>query len=246
MLKKEQFIKRAKEIHGDKYDYNLVDFNRVIDKVKIICPEHGIFEQTPHKHLLGRGCKPCGYLKVKTKNSSTTEDFVSKAIKIHKDKYNYDKVNYINNHTKVTITCCIHGDFEQIPNAHLQGQGCPKCGNNKVTKLKKENPSGWSCTNWIEASKKSENFDSFKVYILKCTGNNEEFYKIGKTYRTIKDRFRSTILPYDYEILKVFEGEAQEISKLEKKMQKDNKQNKYKPKIKFSGMYECFKTLTNI
>ena len=51
----------------------------------------------------------------------TTEQFIEKARSIHGDKYNYSKVNYINNKTKVTITCSEHGDFEQIPYNHLQG-----------------------------------------------------------------------------------------------------------------------------
>ena len=49
----EEFIKRAKEVHGDKYDYSKVKYVNALTKVTIICPIHGEFEQTPAKHLLG-------------------------------------------------------------------------------------------------------------------------------------------------------------------------------------------------
>ena len=57
----------------------------------------------------------------------TKEEFIQRASTIHNNKYLYDKVNYVNTSTKVTITCPIHGDFKQTPNNHLQGQGCQKC-----------------------------------------------------------------------------------------------------------------------
>lgn len=57
-----------------------------------------------------------------------TENFVNKAKKIHGDRYDYSKVNFINNRTKVVINCSLHGDFTQTPKNHLRGQGCPKCG----------------------------------------------------------------------------------------------------------------------
>jgi len=54
--------------------------------------------------------------------------FIQKANAVHPlNKCSYGKIIYINNKTKVTITCLIHGDFEQTPNHHLKGQGCPKC-----------------------------------------------------------------------------------------------------------------------
>jgi len=57
-----------------------------------------------------------------------THWFITKAKKVHNNKYNYSNVNYINAHARVVITCSVHGDFEQIPNNHLQGMGCNKCG----------------------------------------------------------------------------------------------------------------------
>ena len=116
------FITKAKEIHGDKYDYSKVEYINNNEKVCIICPEHGEFWQTPHNHLKGAGCAKCG-----GGVNLNTNDFIIKAKEIHGDKYDYPKVEYKNNHTKVCIICPEHGEFWQTPSNHLNGCGCPKC-----------------------------------------------------------------------------------------------------------------------
>lgn len=58
----------------------------------------------------------------------TIEEFIEKAKEVHGDRYNYSKVYYINNNTKVEILCSSHGSFLQKPNNHLNGQNCPECG----------------------------------------------------------------------------------------------------------------------
>ncbi len=116
-------------IHGNKYDYSLVKIGFYKDKVTIICPEHGEFKQSPKVHLNGSGCPKCSGL-----CKYTTEEFIKESNIIHKNKYNYRLSNYINAKTKIKITCPTHGLFEQSPNPHLNGQGCPKCaGKNKTT-----------------------------------------------------------------------------------------------------------------
>ena len=127
----EDFIKKAKEIHGEKYDYSKVKYVNNRTKVEIICPIHGSFWQTPNSHLANRGCLKCS-----GKNKHTVEEFINLAKKIHGNKYDYSKVNYINNSTKVCIICSEHGEFWQTPDAHINGnQGCPAC---KESKLEKE------------------------------------------------------------------------------------------------------------
>lgn len=230
----ENIIKRSKKVHGDKYDYSKVVYINNRKKVIIICPIHGEFQQNIDNHLKGSGCKNCQYDKLNEINSSTDNEFIGKAQSVHGDKYDYSLVKYKNAKTKVKIICKEHGVFEQTPDGHLRNNGCPKC----------VIAGGWKTSDWIEASKKSKHFDSFKVYILKCTGNNEEFYKIGKTYNTVEKRFLGKrSMPYDYEILKTFQGEAQEMSKLERRLQKQNKHFKYTPNIKFNGQEECFSKL---
>ena len=68
---------------------------------------------------------------------SNTEEFIKKAKKVHGNKYDYSKVNYVGNKIEVTIICPEHGEFEQTPKGHLRGQGCPKCNGGVVHKLRK-------------------------------------------------------------------------------------------------------------
>jgi hypothetical protein len=116
------FIKMSKHIHGIKYDYSLVNYTKSELKVKIICPIHGIFEQTPHNHLRNNNCPKCSSTIAKT-----TENFINNSIKMHGNKYDYSLVDYINNTTKVKIICGEHGVYHQSPNVHLRGGGCPIC-----------------------------------------------------------------------------------------------------------------------
>jgi hypothetical protein len=117
------FIIEAKKIHNDKYDYSLVDYKKNRIYVKILCPEHGVFEQTPSNHLNGKGCPYCGGTA-----KLDTNLFIYKSRKIHGDKYDYSLTNYVNSHTKVWIICPKHGVFEQLPNNHLsKEQGCYNC-----------------------------------------------------------------------------------------------------------------------
>lgn len=120
------FIKKAKEIHGNKYLYTSAEYVNTNTKLVITCKIHGDFEQTPNSHTHGAGCPKCAMVK-KDNDPSRCHLFISKAKEIHNNKYNYDKVHYVNNKTKVIITCKKHGDFEQTPNRHIAGNGCPKC-----------------------------------------------------------------------------------------------------------------------
>ena len=127
-LTKIEVINRANEIHGYKYIYDKMDFVSTKSKVCIICPDHGEFWQTPKDHLTGRGCPRCAYYYKGQKKANTKEGFIEKATEIHGNKYDYSKVEYVNNRTKVCIICSDHGEFWQTPANHLRGQGCPSCG----------------------------------------------------------------------------------------------------------------------
>jgi hypothetical protein len=119
----EQFINDARKVHGDKYDYSKVEYVDAHTKICIICPEHGEFWQTPNSHLNGCGCSICSHRSY----VYTRDEWITNAKMIHGDKYDYSKVEYINNHTKVCIICPEHGEFWMTANRHLQGQNCPKC-----------------------------------------------------------------------------------------------------------------------
>lgn len=133
----ESFIENAKKIHGDKYDYSKVDYVNASTKVCIICPIHGEFWQTPDKHMSGQGCPKCGHILNGIKKRLSVNEFVMRAKKVHGDKYDYSKVEYINCETKVCIICPQHGEFWQTPYCHLKGHGCPICNESHLEKAMK-------------------------------------------------------------------------------------------------------------
>lgn len=126
-LTTEEFIRRAKLTHGDKYDYSRVIYTHGEAKVELICREHGSFFQAPADHLQRKGCVLCRNERLREKFSLTTEQFIEKARAIHGDRYDYSKVVYVNDRTKVRITCREHGEFLQAPRGHLNFKGCSKC-----------------------------------------------------------------------------------------------------------------------
>ena len=128
----ENFIEKAKKIHGDKYDYSKVEYVNNRTKVCIICPEHGEFWQTPNNHLMGKGCSKCKYAKISNSKRKNTNDFIQQSKAIHRNKYDYTKVNYKNANTEVCIICPEHGEFLQKPSVHIMGCGCPKCAKSGV------------------------------------------------------------------------------------------------------------------
>lgn len=125
----EDFIETAKLVHGNKYDYSLAEYKNAKTKVKIICPIHGKFEQTPDNHIKGQICGKCIGL------HKTTQEFINKAKLVHGSKYDYSQTDYKKRNEKIKIICPIHGEFEQVPYAHINlKQGCPKCvGLHKTT-----------------------------------------------------------------------------------------------------------------
>ena len=135
---KSDFIKKAIERHGDKYDYSKVsDPLYCTKKVIITCPKHGDFLQLPRRHLSGQSCRRCARALIGKFLRKTQEDFIKKALLKHNCKYNYSKVVYIKNCEKVIIICPKHGEFKQSPLMHLQGNGCHKCHYEKLFDLRR-------------------------------------------------------------------------------------------------------------
>jgi len=128
----EVFLKRSKESHGDTYDYSRVIYLGVQKKVEIICPQHGPFWQIPMDHQKGRGCAICGISKASNKTRLTQQEFISRARLVHGDKYDYSKAEYLNSQSPITIICPEHGEFSQIANYHLNGNGCIQCAGTAV------------------------------------------------------------------------------------------------------------------
>ena len=117
------FIEKAKKIFKNKYCYDEVNYVNACTKVRILCKEHGFFEQKPKNHLFGNGCKLCFH----KRKTSSTEKFIKKVIEIHKNKYDYSLVDYKNNKSNIKIICPIHGEFLQQAAVHLRGANCPDC-----------------------------------------------------------------------------------------------------------------------
>ena len=123
------FISRAKEKHSNFYSYTSTKYTNARTKVVITCPIHGDFEQMPHQHLLGKGCKKCGVTKTNASRAFTTGQFIEKAKALHGDLFDYSLVKYINSTTPVTLVCEKHGVFTVRPKNHI-GQpmsGCKQC-----------------------------------------------------------------------------------------------------------------------
>lgn len=117
------------KVHGNRYGYDLVEYVNSKTNIRIVCKIHGEFLQKPAIHKIGQGCPKCA-----NNTKSNNLEFIQKANIVHNTKYDYSSVEYVNNSSKVKIKCNIHGIFEQSPNDHLNGYGCPKCAGRNKTK----------------------------------------------------------------------------------------------------------------
>jgi len=167
-IQKLKFISKANIIHNNFYDYSKVKYINIKTKIKIICPIHGEFEQSPNNHLSGHGCKKCGLEKRKLNEV----EFIKKCKIKHNNLYDYSKVKYINSSSKIKIICPIHGEFEQVAGSHLFGDGCKKCAILKNGILKYKN----------------RKTTLYFIYFPKFN-----IYKVGLTRKDIDKRFSSEI-----------------------------------------------------
>lgn len=129
-LTKEQFLQRAKAVHGnEKFSYEFAEYVNYQTKIKILCLKHNeLFQQTPNNHLSGQGCPLCKGETTGVRCRSDTDTFIIKARAIHGEAtYGYEKVVYKTNTDKVIIMCKEHGEFHQTPHDHLSGKGCLLC-----------------------------------------------------------------------------------------------------------------------
>lgn len=166
------------------------------------------------------------------KNRITT--LINKFNIVHNYQYSYDNMDYQGSRKNITITCLLHGDFQQRCDVHLKGSGCPSCFRIRQ---------GWGKTDFINACSKHDNQGT--LYVIRCYNITENFYKIGITGQTIFQRFGSenkpTIrMPYNFEVIQLIQQEASIIWDLEQYLHKLYKDYQYIPEIKFPGYKECF------
>jgi hypothetical protein len=133
-----QFIEDAQKVHGERYDYSLVEYVNSGKKVKIICKQHGPFIQVASSHLVGKGCSKCAGC-----YNPTTQEFIEKADEIHRGKFDYSNVEYIKSYTLINIICKKHGFFKTQATRHLtlKGGGCRKCGSGIMSSAQSYNTS---------------------------------------------------------------------------------------------------------
>jgi very-short-patch-repair endonuclease len=205
----DEFIEKAKKIHGDKYDYSLVEYKNNKSKVKIICPEHGLFIVNPSNHLRGNTCKSCF-------NSGRRQDFIKNAKMIHGDKYDYSLVEYKNNKSKVKIICPEHGVFEQLPIKHInEKQKCPKCR-------------GYYRSNdeFINLAIKIHG-DKYSYHKTKYVGKKEKITVICKTHGDFNVRYYDHLKGVGCSICSISKGEIEVKNWLEYKGIKYIQQHKF-------------------
>ena len=170
-LTTEILIQQFITMHGDTYDYSLVEWSSNTTPVKIICKLHGLFEQEPHVHKRGSGCRECGGNK-----PLTTKTCIENFKQVHGDTYTYNNLIYKNKRTKLTITCKEHGDFQQYSCHHMAGSGCPTCG---------ERLCRHGRNTYINRAT--------TLYYIKLKKDDKVAYKIGLTMETIKRRYNREI-----------------------------------------------------
>lgn len=129
LLSQKELIEKFISIHGTRFVYSKVIYINMVTKICIICPVHGEFWQTPGNHLKGKGCKKCANLSLGNLKIMPLEQFIQKAIAIHGNKFDYSKAIYLGSKIKICVICPVHGEFWQTPDNHLNGNGCPVCGN---------------------------------------------------------------------------------------------------------------------
>lgn len=136
-LNTDEFISRSKEIFGDTYNYSKTLYKNYKTKVIIGCSTHGDFEIVPNYHLSDKsGCQKCAKETIIQKNTISKEEFIKRAIKVHGNKYNYSKIDYVNMNCKIKLNCDKHGEFQISALHHIYSNGgCQRCGY-EITSLK--------------------------------------------------------------------------------------------------------------
>ncbi len=193
--------------------------------MKVICPLHGEFTQVASTHLSGGGCAQCGNCAKADLNS-----FLLKAKKMHGERYSYDKFVYVNSKVKGIITCDIHGDFEQNPDAHINaGNGCNRCG------------SAGTYNEWYFNTYPEMKDVNGTLYIIKMSNEVESFIKVGITMRNHKNRLSQIAgyCNYKVEEIMILNTTLYKAWQKEQQIIADNKDMQYVPKERFHGHTEC-------
>jgi len=237
------FIEEAKKVYGDKDDYTDTEVISSKYKVKVRCTKHNIiFEKDIQSYLLGCGCPKCSAENYSFLRKKTTEQFVKEAKEVHENRFDYTNTTYISVKNVLSVTCKKHSNtFECYPDNHLKVKsgGCKKCHSEYISKKFKgrEGTCGYTKSAYIKQAKGKE----CRVYFIRCWDDQEEFYKIGKTFLDINIRFKKSNMPYSFTEVDSIKGEAGFIYDLENELHRQYKSHKYRPEEWFAGYTECYK-----
>ena len=234
----EDFIKTSIEIHGERYDYGLVDYVNNKTLVKIICKIHGSFEKTPNAHINGQGCQICGFISKAKSKTLETVDVVNKFKVVHGDIYEYSQVEYINNNVKVDIICKVHGVFSQLVSSHFKGCGCGcvRCARDMYSK--------WDMVKFYRDNV-DLGLDIGNLYVLKFSHKylDIHFIKVGITKNEVNRRYSNSEYRenWDYISLIVIRAPNIDTAILENDILSKFKEYQfYIPvEVKFQGRTEC-------
>ncbi len=223
-LTKELFAHRANERHNNKYLYDRVVYKNVTTKVRIICPEHGVFKQTPTDHLHGGyGCPVCGGTRKRT-----TKEFIKQAKQVHGTYYDYSCTALCGMNSKVRIICKEHGDFFQRAADHINGVGCSVCG------IRKQG--GYTEEYFRNHPQECEL--SAQLYLIQV---KDQFCKLGITKKKyVKQRFPGL----NFQVVTSTQMTLYEAYQHEQTLLQKYKKQRYKTKtlteIGYTGWTECF------
>lgn len=228
----DEFISNCNRIHNNKYDYSKVNFRINSDKVTIICPIHGEFEQIAKNHFNGCECYNCFSLKRGEKRAYSREEIVNRATSIWGDRFNYSDMEYTGILNKHEIKCNLCGEkFIQDLNNHInyKKNGCPNCKFGR----------GWSRSQWVDYCNRT-NRSIALVYIVRCFSEEEEFVKIGITSSSTMRRFHR--IPYEYEVIKEIKGSPLFVYDKEIELHRKFVKYRKRPLKSFKGEFECYST----
>lgn len=230
-LTTEQFIERARAVHGDTYTY-LSEYTGSRDLISITCPTHGVFNVRAYSHLEGSRCHKCDVEQRAKSNTLTNEQFLLKAKQKHGDKYTYP-ATYVHSNQSLEITCPRHGTFSQLPYVHLLGNGCRLCANEQIT--------GGYTEGWFNRDD-SRRLLQGTLYVLDVL-SPEPFFKVGIT-NNLKQRLPHYPKFLEYTVLSTVDMLLYDAFTLEQHILTQYEEYQYRPSFVFGGHTECFmKTL---
>lgn len=153
-ITQDEFIRRAKAAHGDKYDLTRTVYRSTSAPVEVECRVHGVFSIRANHFMKGVGCPKCAHISTGKALQLTKEEFIKRLVVIFGDAYDYSLVEYGGYKVPVKLLCPEHGVFEKQAGMLLAGKGCKQCG----IKRRAEKRRGVSCPTKIPADVRGSTF----------------------------------------------------------------------------------------